>query len=73
MIEDHVFRRGYRPKVFSRWSSRISAVMEQGWDADQRARPTMNEAAGVIRAELGAMNPRFAALIDNSHEHARDN
>jgi hypothetical protein len=70
MIEDRVFRRGYRPKVFSRWSSRVATVMQQAWDADHRARPTMKEAAVIIRTELGAINPKFAVLIDNSHEHS---
>ena len=66
MIEERVFRRGYRPKVFSRWSSRVSDLIKQAWDADHRTRPTMKDAANVIRTELGAINPRFAILIENT-------
>jgi hypothetical protein len=66
MIEERVFRKGYRPKVFSRWSSRVSSAIQQAWDADHMARPTMKEVATVIRAELALINPKFAVLIDNS-------
>lgn len=68
MIEQKVFRRGYRPKLFSRWSSRVAAVMKQAWAADQRSRPTMQEVASVLRAELAEINPRFAVLMENHND-----
>jgi len=66
MIEDRVFLKGYRPKVFSRWSARVAGVMKSAWDEDHRIRPTMKEAAAVIRTELGAINPKYAVLMDDS-------
>jgi hypothetical protein len=68
MIEERVFRRGYRPKLFSSWSSRVAAVMKQAWAADQRSRPTMHEVASVIRSELAELNPRFAVLMENNND-----
>lgn len=66
MIEQRVFRKGYRPKLFSSWSSRIAAVLKQAWSGDHRSRPNMNEVASVIRAELSEINPRFAVLMETS-------
>lgn len=66
MIEERVFRKGYRPKIFHAWSSRIASVMNQSWATDHRERPTMKELTTVMRAELSDVNPRFAALIDHS-------
>lgn len=68
MIEERVFRKGYRPKLFSRWSSRVAAVMKQSWAADHRSRPTMKEVAMVIRSELADINPRFAVLMETNNE-----
>lgn len=68
MIEERVFRRGYRPKLFSSWSSRVAAVMKQSWNPDHRARPTMHEVASVIRTELAEINPRFAVLMETSND-----
>ena len=66
MIEQRVFRRGYRPKLFSSWSSRIAVVMKQAWAADHRERPTMKEVASVVRSELAEINPRFAVLMETN-------
>lgn len=66
MIEQRVFRKGYRPKLFNRWSSRVAAVMKQAWSDDHRSRPSMKEVANVIRAELADINPRFAVLMESN-------
>lgn len=68
MIQERVFVKGYRPKVFVAWSSRVSAVMKQAWSSDHHARPSMKEVASIVRSELVDTNPRFAALMDTNNE-----
>ncbi len=68
MIEERVFRKGYRPKLFNRWSSRVAAVMKQAWAADHRSRPTMKEIATIIRSEVAEINPRYAVLLETNNE-----
>ena len=51
MIIDRVCNRGYRPKIFSTWSARISKTMRFSWSANINERPGFAEISTVLADE----------------------
>jgi len=61
MFDARVFRRGYRPKIFTSWSPRIKEVICMAWHADPKQRPSFRDIIPTLRAELGEIDPSRAA------------
>mmetsp|Transcript_23834 Transcript_23834/g.50192 ORF Transcript_23834/g.50192 Transcript_23834/m.50192 type:complete len:451 (-) Transcript_23834:2071-3423(-) len=56
MIIDRVCNRGYRPKVFSTWSARISKIVSLGWSPDINKRPSFAEISAQLISEYDEIN-----------------
>ena len=59
MIIDRAAKRGYRPKIFSTWSDRITHIIRMSWSPNPSERPSYSEIAAVLMHE--------AAEIDKSY------
>jgi hypothetical protein len=66
MIADRVFKRGYRPAVFNRWSESISELMQQCWDADLTKRPSFSDISVVLKQELIGSDGTVACSLNGS-------
>ena len=51
MIIDRVCNRGYRPKVFSTWSARMSKTIRLSWSANINERPSFSEISAELKDE----------------------
>ena len=51
MIIDRATNRGYRPKIFSTWSDRITHIMKMGWSPNPNERPSFSEIATELMHE----------------------
>ena len=56
MIIDRVCGRGYRPKLFSTWSTRISRIISLSWSADISERPNFEEISAELISEAEEIN-----------------
>jgi len=59
MIIDRVCSRGYRPKIFSTWSARMSKTVRLSWGANINERPSFTEISAELideRIEIDSMN-----------------
>ena len=61
MIIDRVCDRGYRPKIFSTWSARVSRIIGHSWSANFKERPSFAEISIDLRKELDQINSAMAA------------
>jgi len=52
MIIDRVCNRGYRPKIFSTWSTRMSKIISRSWSANTKDRPSFEEISVELKIEL---------------------
>jgi len=52
MIIDRVCNRGYRPKLFVTWSSRMSTIIGRSWSENKKDRPSFAEISIELRIEL---------------------
>jgi len=57
MIIDRVCSRGYRPKIFSSWSQRMSLIISQSWSPTIEDRPTFSEIAVQLQEEMKHLAP----------------
>lgn len=62
MMEERVFERGQRPKIYNRWTPRVESILKQAWAFDYKERPTMKEVANAMRDELAEIDPNSPAL-----------
>jgi len=51
MIMDRVCSRGYRPKIFSTWSARMSKTIRLSWSANINERPSFAEISAELAEE----------------------
>eukprot|EP00529_Nitzschia_sp_RCC80_P025099 CAMPEP_0113483086 /NCGR_PEP_ID=MMETSP0014_2-20120614/23253_1 /TAXON_ID=2857 /ORGANISM="Nitzschia sp." /LENGTH=522 /DNA_ID=CAMNT_0000376623 /DNA_START=259 /DNA_END=1827 /DNA_ORIENTATION=- /assembly_acc=CAM_ASM_000159 len=70
MILERVCERGYRPKLFSSWSPRLSQLIHQCWSENPHERPSFSAAAEVMRQEMGDIDPKFAEILEEESESA---
>jgi serine/threonine protein kinase len=68
MIEERVCQRGYRPKIFKTWSSRISMLMSRSWHKNPKERPSFATIAEELKKELAEVDPKLAQMVDKSTE-----
>ena len=71
MIADRVIKRGSRPAVFSSWSSTLSNLMKQCWDADASVRPTFSDICTILKNEItleGEIDPTVASGVSSTPE-----
>jgi serine/threonine protein kinase len=68
MIEERVCQRGYRPKLFTTWSTRISKLMSLSWHQNPKERPSFARIAEELKKELAEVNPTLAQMVDKSEE-----
>jgi serine/threonine protein kinase len=68
MILERVTERGYRPKIFSSWSPRISRLLSRSWSANIQARPSFAEIAQELKNEMTEVDPNKAAILQSSEE-----
>jgi len=61
MIIDRVCDRGYRPKIFSYWSARMSSIIGRSWSANIKERPSFTEICIDLKEELHQINSAIAA------------
>ena len=61
MIIDRVCNRGYRPKIFSTWSSRMSKIIGRSWSANTKDRPSFEEVSVELKIELNEVNSLITA------------
>jgi serine/threonine protein kinase len=61
MLAERVFKRNYRPKVFSRWPAAVSKIMQQAWHEDIAERPSFQEISRVLKQEVCASNSKLSA------------
>lgn len=59
MIIDRATRRGYRPKIFSTWSDRMTHVMKKGWSANPNERPAFSEIATELMHEEAEIDKAY--------------
>lgn len=67
MINDRVFLRDYRPKLFTRWSPRIANIINQSWSKNVNERPTFEDIMVVLKSQLAEMDPKHAYIMMDSH------
>eukprot|EP00536_Pseudo-nitzschia_multiseries_P014237 jgi/Psemu1/214158/e_gw1.676.4.1 len=60
MIIDRVCNRGYRPKIFSTWSDRMSRIIGRSWSADISERPDFSEISAQLKSETDEISLRNA-------------
>jgi len=56
MIIDRVCNRGYRPKIFSTWSARMSKSIRLSWSANYEERPSFSEISAELTIERMNIN-----------------
>ena len=56
MIIDRVCNRGYRPKIFSTWSARMSKTIRLSWSANYDERPSFSEISAELTIERMDIN-----------------
>ena len=61
MIIDRVCNRGYRPKIFSTWSARMSKIISLSWSANLKERPSFAEISVELTNELDEIDSMKAA------------
>lgn len=52
MIEDYVFKKGYRPKVNPKWANAWKALMKECWDQKPENRPDFDSVMMDIKEEI---------------------
>ncbi len=60
MIIDRVSKRGYRPKIFSTWSDRITNIMRRSWSPKLDERPSFSAIATELMHEAEDLDLAFA-------------
>jgi hypothetical protein len=61
MIIDRVCNRGYRPKIFSTWSSRMSKIIGRSWSANTKDRPSFTEISVELKIECDEVESKRIA------------
>jgi len=61
MIIARVCDRGYRPKIFSTWSARMSKIISLSWSANLKERPSFAEIYVELTNELDEIDSMKAA------------
>ena len=59
MIDERVFRQGYRPTIFQSWSKRMGQVLTHSWHQDCRKRPSFRQLMNALKQELIELDPRL--------------
>mmetsp|Transcript_2420 Transcript_2420/g.4526 ORF Transcript_2420/g.4526 Transcript_2420/m.4526 type:complete len:127 (+) Transcript_2420:132-512(+) len=68
MIIERACDRGYRPKIFSSWSSRLSKLITRSWSVNPKERPSFAAIANGLKDELKEVDPRLAQMVEESAE-----
>ena len=59
MIIDRASKRGYRPKIFSTWSNRITSIMRRSWSQNLNERPSFSEIGTELMHEAEDLDSSF--------------
>jgi len=71
MFEKTVIRGGVRPKCDPKWPDSVTKLMQRCWSTNLTQRPTMDEAAGILRDEiLKNSDDEIYEIIDVSRSEA---
>jgi serine/threonine protein kinase len=68
MLEERVCQRGYRPKIFGTWSTRISNLLSRSWNQNLKERPSFAKIVDELKKELAEVDPKLAQMVKNSEE-----
>eukprot|EP00594_Rhizosolenia_setigera_P019155 CAMPEP_0178978092 /NCGR_PEP_ID=MMETSP0789-20121207/24926_1 /TAXON_ID=3005 /ORGANISM="Rhizosolenia setigera, Strain CCMP 1694" /LENGTH=133 /DNA_ID=CAMNT_0020667711 /DNA_START=568 /DNA_END=969 /DNA_ORIENTATION=- len=52
MLQDHVWKKGYRPKINPKWSSFLKDLMTKCWDEDGTKRPDFKTILEMLQNEI---------------------
>ena len=66
MIMERVCDRGYRPKLFSSWSPRMSKLIGRSWHENPRKRPSFAKISEEIRKEIEEVDPNLASMVEST-------